>query len=449
MLEGGETDAVDFKRHPDGLHAEDLVAFANTESGGDILIGVDKITSADGSQAGVPIGCDLSDKTLLQILNKASACIPPIALRLFAENLADKPILRLNIPRSESRPHCTPKGVYCRRDGSRIRPLHPTELLRVFLDSEGKVFAQRFEESASRITQSMVELEEGLGDRIDSMASELGWAESKVRSTEDTVDTILSYVQFLREEADDCAARLRTLFRQDKRDDPVRNKARDEVLVATIEQLNKKPNLVQSLLKGGKVTMSPSGRPARELDEADLQWVLEEAVKTIQPKLSLPTPIVVSPDEASEEQKAAFMALVRDAGEVADGLKARLARAAKLALLSTRDELAGTAAIKHPSASYRRKVFKNAKVDGADNFLHELGWVVIAKRWRGQHLTGTIVDAALRAIPGAAVFATTRSNNAAMHHVLEKRGFVRAGISYPSEQRPEQHIVLYVRAGTG
>lgn len=71
LLKGGESKAVDYKENVKGLHAEDLVAFANSESGGAILVGVKESNAKSGGQIGVPIGHAVSDEVRLQIMGKA------------------------------------------------------------------------------------------------------------------------------------------------------------------------------------------------------------------------------------------------------------------------------------------------------------------------------------------------------------------------------------------
>jgi hypothetical protein len=55
-LSGGESKDVDYKEKVKGLHAEDLVAFANSENGGAILIGVREVAGRNGKQKGEPVG---------------------------------------------------------------------------------------------------------------------------------------------------------------------------------------------------------------------------------------------------------------------------------------------------------------------------------------------------------------------------------------------------------
>lgn len=106
LLSAGESDQVDFKKVPDGVSQEDLVAFANSDNGGQILVGVVE-EAAGGAQVGGVRGCDVSDSAILQITNKAVTCIPPVSIEITIENLDAQPILRIAIPSSATRPHCT------------------------------------------------------------------------------------------------------------------------------------------------------------------------------------------------------------------------------------------------------------------------------------------------------------------------------------------------------
>lgn len=278
LLLQGESEGADFKRTADGVSTDDLVAFANTESGGTILIGIDEQTGADGVQRGTVRGCDVSDAAILQILNKAVSCVPPIGVEVHVENLSARPILRVVVPPSESRPHCTPKGVYCRRDGSRNRPLHPTELLKIFLEAEARAFADRFESAADRITKDLGDLEHTLKRSIKSMGDQLGWAEYSLGNTESTLGTILSSVRTMNDPVTDTAARVRELFRQDSREDPVRAKVRKELLDEVVKQLSGDPSILERIRRGDSMSIETRGKTALELNKEDLQAVVTEAI---------------------------------------------------------------------------------------------------------------------------------------------------------------------------
>ena len=281
LLAEGEGDTVDFKRSPDGLSADDLVSFANSAIGGSILTGVDEQSGVGGAQVGVIVGCDVSDATILQIANKAMSCIPPIAIEIHIENLTDKPFLRVDITSSETKPHCTPKGVYCRRDGSRNRALHPSELLSIFLESEARAFAGKFEAAAHRINQELGQLEKSLHKSIQSMSDQLGWADYKLDDTETTLDEILDYTRRSQNQLGDMATRFRVMFRQDGREDPIREKVRQELLNQVIEELKNREDLVRRIETGEDMQLSLSGKVAVELDENDIREVLKTAVEKI------------------------------------------------------------------------------------------------------------------------------------------------------------------------
>lgn len=74
LLASGESKLVEYKERVKGLSPEDLVAFANSDDGGTILIGVREIKAAGGRQIGEPIGHPIDDDTRLQIMGKALSC---------------------------------------------------------------------------------------------------------------------------------------------------------------------------------------------------------------------------------------------------------------------------------------------------------------------------------------------------------------------------------------
>lgn len=155
----------------------------------------------------------------------------------------------------------------------------------------------------------------------------------------------------------------------------------------------------------------------------------------------------VSPPSAlSKEDQARFCALVISEGEVADGLAELVEQAAWLALLYDDDQLIGTGGIKHPRPGYHAGVFTKSASDlKAADYPLELGWLVVDKDRRGQKLGWPIIDGLLEKVPTTRLYATTRTGNAGMQHMLPKRGFAINGTPYKSKQRPTEKILLYVR----
>ncbi|MEM5471470.1 GNAT family N-acetyltransferase [Hoeflea sp. AS60] len=448
FLTDGESDRVDFKRTPDGVAVDDFVAFANTSAGGTILVGIDEKQGPDGTQVGVIVGCDVSDEAILKITNKALSCIPPVAIEVRTENLAKRPFLRVDVPPSATRPHCTPRGLYCKRDGSRNRPLQPPELLRIFLETEASTFAERFESAAGRIATDLKNLEISLDASIERMADQLGWTDMQLGETESTLNTIQSLVLRVSNETNDISARLRALFRQDKREDPIRERERKKLLLELVEQVLKDDELLRHVVAGGRLTANASGKAALELTEKEAGEVLKDALERIraQADLNKYSVVITAPNKCSGSELDQFAALVIVGGEVTEGIQARLKSAYRLGFVVYEGEVVGTAAIKKPLVSYRRKVFANAQsnLDPSD-FPYELGWIYLHEQHRRKGQISRLLEEMMPLTKNKAVFSTTRSDNAIMQELLKQLEFRKEGVSYKSAQQLGKTIDLFVR----
>ena len=449
LLAEGESARSDFKRVPDGISTDDLVAFANSDVGGSILAGIDEKKVVDSTQIGVVRGCDVSDATILQVLNKAVSCIPPVSIDVYIENLDDKPILRVEVPPSQTKPHCTPKGVYSRRDGARNRPLHPSELLRLFLESEASAFAARFEVAADRITADLSKLEASLETSIKSMSDQLGWADYQLDDTESTLRTIQGLVAKLTTETDDVNSRLRALFRQDKREDPIRKKAHLQYVNKRINEIRENENLLTHVVAGGKLEVKGKQPENSDITDEDARQLLEIAARHVHDaerdkKYSI---VVKAPKACSDAELDQFAAKVADGGEVADGIRERAKRAFRLGFITYDQIIVGTAALKKPAANYRAKVFKKAgSVLDPVSFPYEMGWIFLDVPHRKKGQMTRLISDLLPAAKGSALFATTRNSNEIMREMLAQLKFSEDGKEFKSEQNPDDTLKLFVRA---
>jgi len=127
------------------------------------------------------------------------------------------------------------------------------------------------------------------------------------------------------------------------------------------------------------------------------------------------------------------------------GLERRIQSAKRLIFLWDGSTLAGTAAIKNPTLHYRQNVFAAAHVPTLEKeFELELGYVVVADQYRGQHLSRIAVEKALEGFPTTPMLATSRADRDRMHRTLERFSFVRAGDPYPSREE-DGEVVLFIR----
>lgn len=154
---------------------------------------------------------------------------------------------------------------------------------------------------------------------------------------------------------------------------------------------------------------------------------------------------VTKPSDMREADRAAFIDFVKEAGEVdPKTLPGLVDQAVALVTIHEGETLIGTAALKRPSADYRKRTFRKAGQEDAEaSHPLELGWVHVHQVHERKGHGLRLVEAALEAAKGEGVYATTK--NDAMRRMLPKASFVKAGDDYPSTRKPEEMLALYTR----
>lgn len=148
----------------------------------------------------------------------------------------------------------------------------------------------------------------------------------------------------------------------------------------------------------------------------------------------MPELLAKPPSDVSDIEIAAFIALVGAGGEVpTQALSKRILSAMALVFARVDELVVGVAALKQPQASYRRHVsLESGASISADEFPYELGWVYVSPESRGKGFSLMLSQAALAESKGSGVFATSRTDNAAMHRSLAKLGFAETGYPFAS-----------------
>lgn len=285
LLESGEGEDVDYKETAVGVSIDDICAFANMRDGGTILVGVREQKKPDGSQCGQPIGCPVDDSTLLMLTNKAQNCHPPIQIVHSIETRNEISFLRIDIPPSSTRPHCTAKGTYLGRSGPRNVALLPPALLGIFLESEAGMFQARFTEATTHVTESIAEtaeavqkMQEQIGDRIEDISTELGWSDSKFDDTGDKIDRIEALLREVLRRETEVGSRLREIAKATSSKDPVREKALEQAKEAMKTAILENEEVLRGASTGDKFELKTSGSVAAELVGDDLQAIFEEVL---------------------------------------------------------------------------------------------------------------------------------------------------------------------------
>ncbi|WP_312946505.1 RNA-binding domain-containing protein [Agrobacterium sp.] len=445
ILEAGESATVDFKKIPDGVSADDLVSFANSD-GGEILVGVIE-GERDGAQIGVVRGCDVSDHAILQITNKAISCIPPVSIDIFIENLDDKPILRIDIPTSRTKPHCTPKGVYCKRDGTRNRPIHPHELLRIFLDTEARVFSQRFEAAANRITDDLVNLENSLDSTIRSMGDQLGWASSQLDDTESDIKTILGLAHRIDERSGKLGSRMRELFRQDKRSDPVRDKEYKKLLNDILNSINERDDLVKIIARGGKINASASANLSEDLTTEDFEQALNRVVDFLHRRETLKQYSVIckAPSKCQKGELDAFITAFGADADLGPDFRTKLEGSFRLGFAMFRGDIVATSALRKSTIAYRKQVFKEAGLpDAAGDYRYQLDWIHLLEGHREKGVLTKLMDNLLPHGKETGIFAIPRVDDELMVVMLRQLKFDPIGQPFDTRAGSSEQKQLYL-----
>lgn len=156
---------------------------------------------------------------------------------------------------------------------------------------------------------------------------------------------------------------------------------------------------------------------------------------------------IKKPGECTAEELQGFVAFVLAGGEVMTAeLNERVRKAEFLVFLSQDGCLKGIAAVKKPAPGHRIRVFQKAHASRQDTaFPFELGWVFVLPSSRGAGFSHKLVNASLSTISGQGIFATSRTDNRAMHRVLKAHGLFSVGQPFTSSQGDHQLILFASR----
>jgi predicted HTH transcriptional regulator len=182
LLERSEGYELEFKEALHALEPEDMVAFANSEEGGAVLVGVREIETENGRQRGEVVGCAVGDAEKLSILNRAESCMPPVAVDVFVENASRKPFFRVEIPSGPNKPYCTAAGTYKIRGNGRTMPLLPPRLLAMFMASESQEFVERFKVATTELERGLADTKARLVEEIEQLLGSLALLDEKLEA---------------------------------------------------------------------------------------------------------------------------------------------------------------------------------------------------------------------------------------------------------------------------
>jgi len=184
----GEGKEIEYKESLSGLSREDLVAFANSERGGIILIGVKQIEDEDGNEIGKVIGCDVGDRYKQKITNMAENCHPTVELEIEEEEQNEKLFYRVGIPSDGRKPYCTSGGKYKIRGDACTETLTPDRLLSMFLEEESNTFLSRFNEATTDLENKLDIINSKFNEEMKNVLENLEKTTARINGYLDNID---------------------------------------------------------------------------------------------------------------------------------------------------------------------------------------------------------------------------------------------------------------------
>jgi ATP-dependent DNA helicase RecG len=266
-----------------GLHAEDLVSFANTSAGGVILVGVVEELGPNGRQTPKLFGCRTGDNEKLQIVNKAQECIPPVHVEVFEEHLGEVAFFRVDVLAGAVRPHCTSGGVYKVRADGRNRVLRPDEIAAILLERESESFRTRFADATQSLARSLKQvvgeiqgIEANLKSQLQSISSSAEHASSEasdaawtLSSLEDSVTSIQQAADLQRRSLAQVHERLAHLLAAQAVTDPVAEREQKALKDEILEYLKANPGEASQWAAGVAVKITSQHTAKLTNDQAN------------------------------------------------------------------------------------------------------------------------------------------------------------------------------------
>jgi hypothetical protein len=196
----GEAGRFEFKETSDAVTVKVLVAAANAAAmdrtgNVTILVGVAEQTdTGTGVVTGNVVGLNELARDRGKLTSRAAETRPvPVGLTIYEENLAHRPILRLEV-RPTRVPHFDSEGRRVTRHGASTRAITDEELVDLYLDREAKYFAQRFRSVSQEVMARLEALDaqtQEFADRITDVLGEVTFnAEQAAAASEEGRDVL-------------------------------------------------------------------------------------------------------------------------------------------------------------------------------------------------------------------------------------------------------------------
>lgn len=191
LFSGKAHGSIAFKPSLAALDEEDLVAFANSNGGGVIVLGVEQSRKARGGKTLQVIGSPAGARERRKIVEMAKRCVPPVEISISALAHEGKKLLRIDIAQSARRPHCTSRGTYMIREAHASVPLTPDKLGSLLVPQPSGVQAGTAAKDSAPAPERPHRAESAVADMIDALLIEMANLPDRLQASLKTTERTL------------------------------------------------------------------------------------------------------------------------------------------------------------------------------------------------------------------------------------------------------------------
>ena len=257
----------------------------------------------------------------------------------------------------------------------------------------------------------------------------------------------MKYIKYLNAETDDVATRLRALFRQDARQDPVRDRELKKLTDQLIKNISGDKALVKAVLAKDSLTYQMQGKPAIELTVEDGQAALRDASRIITEREDLKKYLVqcAAPTECNPASIDAIVAAVARSRKPEE-VRAEIASAYRIAYTTYEDTVVAAAGLRKPRAAARASLFESANSSADPNlFKTQLEWLYLHPDHRSKSQLTKLVTKVISVAKGQPLFSIISSDDEFAREVLISHNFKTANVVLGTKHFTKDSKQLFLR----
>ncbi len=278
------------------------------------------------------------------------------------------------------------------------------------------------------------------------MADQLGWAEYQLGDTESTLNSILGSVHTLNSATGDVSARLRSLFLQDKREDPIRKREFKKLVAEVVKAIDSRDDLLARVKSGENLSVTADANLSPDLTSNDLKMALEEAVRHVyQREEKKKYQVFCTPSEKlTAEQKHRLKILILNESSPSESSMTLIDKSHLIGCITYEDVIVGTAMLRKPNLTYRTKIFTQFESEAdPKQYPFEIHNLFLEARHRKMGQMTKLLIELLPLTKNSGIFAVSENTDELAIEVLPQRGFQTSAATSSGDDERSSQLFLY------